>query len=157
MEATNLQVPSDNLTEPVNSASSRLDNFKTAAQRQKEAVAKTKNSTKTAINASQGAREKVQEVLNKLKELLSEIDNLETLDAEKLAELEGRLDNEKHTVRQVDREIQSLETEHQKIKLRIEEYTVDLERLRKERELVEKNFESLPKVCPIKSKPGEEG
>ena len=156
-DANNLEIPTDNLTAPAQAARGRLDGFNATAKRQKEAIARAKNGAAMALNASQSARQKVEEVLRKLEELLSELDKLKLIDEATITDLENQLDNETFMLMVVDREIQDLETEHERIQARIKQYTLDLERLKKERLLVKKNFDSLPKKCPKLSNPTEGG
>ena len=62
--------------------------------------------------------------------------------------IENQLQNETDLVRQLDREVSTVEKQSELVKNKIIEYTIDLNKLIKQKELLQENYENLPKVCP---------
>lgn len=155
-EAEELRIPEDNVTAPVSEAANQLTDYKTTAEAQGQSIADALNKTKEAGEAAKKAREKIKDVMDKLLALLNEIDGVGTVNMSRLAHLEGQLVNETDTVRELDREVLAVEQQSELIKESIVEYTIDLEKYRKEKKLLEVMYEKLPKVCPRKIPPPEE-
>ena len=147
-EAEKLQLPEDNVTEPVTEAAQQLDGYKNTAEQQKQDISAALKNAKTAGTAATKARDKIEDVLEKLRAILAEIDNVGAVNDSRLEELENQLINETDTVRQLDREVQEVERRSKVIRNTITEYTVDLDKLRAEKEMLEKVYEQMPKVCP---------
>lgn len=147
-EAEELTIPEDNVTEPVSEAVSQLSDYKTTAEAQGQSIEDALNKTKEAGDAATEARDKIQDVLEKLQALLAEIDGLGNVNMSRLNNLEEQLQNDTDTVRQLDREVLAVEQQSEVIKESIKKYTIDLDKYRAEKKLLQEMYEKLPKVCP---------
>lgn len=147
-EALELEIPQDNVTEPVSKANDKLTEYKKSAKEQTQSIASALNSTKVAGSAAKKARDKIKEVLDKLLALLKEIDNVGTVNTTRLDELENQLFNRTKTINEVDEEVGSVEKTRVVIREKIKEYTIDLEKLRAAKNVLEERYSQLPKVCP---------
>lgn len=147
-EAEELQIPEDNVTAPVSQANDKLTGYKNNAKEQSDSIANALNKTKTAGVAANKARDKIKEVRDKLLALLKEIEGLGTVNSTRLDNLENKLINETDSVREVDREVMKVEKQNIVIKEKITLYTINLEKLRAEKEILEERYKKLPKVCP---------
>jgi len=156
-EAEELEIPEDNVTLPVSQANEKLTGYKQEAKDQAEDIASALNKTKTAGVAATKARDKIQEVLEKLVDLLKGIDDLGIVNGSKLDHLEEQLLNETDKDRQLDREIIGVEKQSEIIKNTIILYTINLEKLRATKEVLEERYKKLPKVCPRETPGIEQG
>ncbi|EDO36523.1 predicted protein, partial [Nematostella vectensis] len=147
IEAQNLTLPTDTVSTPAKRAADKLQELKDRVGRERDAIAAAKEKSTNATAASKRARDKIDEVLRKLNELLKEIDNLDMVDMNKLDELEKKLDNEIESERKVDGALANVEDTHRIIRERITEYTVDLERLKKQMAQVQNVINSMPDTC----------
>ena len=154
-EAEELTIPEDNITEPVSEAASQLSDYKTTAEAQGQSIEDALNKTKEAGEAATEARDKIQDVLERLQELLAEIDGLDNVNMSRLNNLEEQLQNDTQAVRQLDREVQAVELQSKVIKESIKKYTIDLDKYRAEKKLLQEMYEKLPKVCPRVTPPPE--
>lgn len=91
---------------------------------------------------------KIKEVRDRLSALLDEIEGLDSVNMTRMNRIENQLQNETDLVRQLDREVSTVEKQSELVKNKIIEYTIDLTKLIKQKELLQKNYENLPKVCP---------
>lgn len=155
-EAEQLAIPEDNLTAPVSEAASQLSEYKTIAEEQGQSIEDALNKTKEAGEAAKEARDKIQSVLEKLQALLAEIEGLGTVNISRLNNLEGQLQNDTETVRQLDREVLAVEQQSEVIQESIKKYTIDLGKYRAEKKLLQEMYEKLPKVCPRVTPPPED-
>ena len=145
-EAEELQIPEDNVTEPVAEANDKLTGYKEDAEEERESIAKALNKTKTAGAAAKRAREKIKEVLDKLLALLKEVKGVGTVNISRLDQLDNQLNNV--SLRELDREVMGVEETSLVITEKIRLFTIDLKRLRAEKARLQGRYEKLPKVCP---------
>jgi len=147
-EAEELTIPEDNVTEPVLEAASQLSGYKITAEAQEHSIEVALNKTKEAGEAAKEARDKIEDVLRKLQALLLEINGLDSVNMSRLNDLEEQLENEKGTERQLDREVEAVELQSRDINETIQRYTIDMNKYRAEKTLLQEMYEKLPKVCP---------
>ena len=147
-EAEELTIPEDNVTEPVLEATSQLSDYKIVAEVQGQSIEVALNKTKEAGEAAKEARNKIQDVLEKLKALLADIDGLDNVNMSRLNNLEEQLQNDTETERQLDREVLAVEQQRQFINESITRYTIDMNKYRAEKKLLQEMYEKLPKICP---------
>ena len=145
-EAEELQIPEDNVTETVTEANDKLTGYKEDAEEERENIAKALNKTETASAAAKRAREKIKEVLDKLLALWKEIEGVGTVNISRLEQLDNQLNNV--SLRALDREVMGVENTSVVIKEKIRLFTVDLQRLRAEKQRLQERYIKLPKVCP---------
>lgn len=154
-EAEGLKIPEDNVTAPVSEAASQLSDYKSVAEGQRQSVEDALNKTKKAGEAAEEARKKIADVLAKLQALLGEIDGLGTVNMSRLNNIEKQLQNESDTVRELDREVLAVEKQRRVIKESIRKYTTDVELYQAEKELLQRMYDKLPKVCARVTPPPE--
>ena len=133
-----------------------MSDYKTTAEAQGQSIEDALNKTKEAGEAATEARDKIQDVLEKLQALLAEIDGLDNVNMSRLNNLEEQLQNDRETVRQIDREVLAVELQREAIKESIKKYTIDLGKYRAEKKLLQDMYEKLPKVCPRVTPPPED-
>jgi chromosome segregation ATPase len=147
MEAENLILPRDTVSEPAKKAAAKILTLKDKVTKDKTAIDTAKGEAVNATASAKRARAKIDEVLKKLLELLREIDTLDMVDTSKLNDLEKRLDKEIAGARAVDGSLNNVVETHRIIRDRIKEYTVDIERLKREMKKLEDVIDILPNVC----------
>ena len=133
-----------------------MSDYKTTAEAQGQSIEDALNKTKEAGEAATEARDKIQDVLEKWQALLAEIDGLDNVNMSRLNNLEEQLQNDRETVRQIDREVLAVELQREAIKESIKKYTIDLGKYRAEKKLLQEMYEKLPKVCPRVTPPPED-
>lgn len=148
-EAEELQIPEDNVTEPVSKANDKLRGYKEDAAGQKESIAKALKRTKTAAAAAKRARDKIKDVLEKLLVLLKEVQGLETVNASRINQLYEQFHND--TDDDVSRVVETSVIIRKKIRM----FTINLKKLRAEKDVLQGRYEKLPTVCPRETPPPE--
>ena len=146
-KAENLTLPRDTVSEPAMKAADKVIVLKDQAKKDKIAIDTAKGKAMNATDVAKKARTKIEEVLRKLLELLKEIDNLDSVNVTKLTELEGKLKDEINGARAIDVSLNGLQETQTIIRERIKEYTVDLDRLKKEMAKVDSVLAAMPRIC----------
>lgn len=154
-EAEELQIPEDNVTEPVSKANDKLRGYKEDAAGQKESIAKALKRTKTAAAAAKRARDKIKEVLEKLLVLLKEVQGLETVNASRINQLHEQFRNASDDLTAVEGKVIGVEKTSFIIREKIRVFTINLKKLRAEKEVLQGRYEKLPTVCPRETPPPE--
>lgn len=146
-EAEKLNLPRDTVSEPAKKAAAKVSTLKDKATKDKVEIGAAKDKAVSASASAKRARVKIDEVLKKLLEILKEIDGLDTVDTNKLNKLDKRLDEEITGARAVDGMLNNVTETHRIIRNRIREYTLDIERLKKEMSKLQRILDIMPSVC----------
>ena len=137
------------MTEPVAQASGNLSYYRVKADEMKNASNAANKTVHLATRQAKQAFEKVNEVIKKLFDLLEQIENLKTINESEITELENAI--KKFTIFNSSREMDDfkavIETE-KVIKRSIVNYTLDLERLKREIAWAKSVYQNLPQICP---------
>lgn len=136
-------------------ANDKLRGYKEDAAGQKESIAKALKRTKTAAAAAKRARDKIKDVLEKLLVLLKEVQGLETVNASRISQLAEQFHNDTDHLTALESEVIGVENTSVIIRKNIEWYTINLKKLRAEKDVLQGRYEKLPTVCPRETPPPE--
>lgn len=146
-EAEELDIPEDNVTEPVMKAGNKLKEYAEVADNERDNIATALKRTKTAGAASKRARDKIDEVRQKLLALLKEIDEFGVVNNTRVNQLDNLVNKQTSTLKDIERDIKNVEQTRTVVDQKITSLTLDLTKLKAAKKALEENYEKLPKVC----------
>lgn len=146
-EAEELDIPEDNVTEPVMKAGNKLKEYAEVADNERDNIATALKRTKTAGAASKRARDKIDEVRQKLLALLKEIDEFGVVNNSRVNQLDNLVNKQTSTLKDIERDVKNVEQTRTVVDQKITSLTLDLTKLKAAKEALEENYEKLPKVC----------
>ena len=146
-EAEELDIPEDNVTEPVMKAGNKLKEYAEVADNERDNIATALKRTKTAGAASKRARDKIDEVRQKLLALLKEIDEFGVVNNTRVNQLDNLVNNQTSTLKDIERDVKNVEQTRTVVDQKIISLTLDLTKLKAAKKALEENYEKLPKVC----------
>ena len=154
-EAEELDIPEDNVTEPVMKAGNKLQKYAEIADNEKDNIATALKRTKTAGAASKRARDKIDEVRQKLLALLKEIDEFGVVNNTRVNQMDNLLNSHTRALNDIERDVKNVEKTRTVVNEKIISLTLDLTKLKAAKKALEENYEKLPKVCPRVTPPPE--
>lgn len=154
-EAEELDIPEDNVTEPVMKAGNKLKKYAEIADNEKDNIATALKRTKTAGAASKRARDKIDEVRQKLLALLKEIDEFGVVNNTRVNQMDNLLNSHTSALNDIERDVKNVEKTRTVVNEKIISLTLDLTKLKAAKKALEENYEKLPKVCPRVTPPPE--
>ena len=146
-EAEELDIPEDNVTEPVMKAGNKLKEYAEVADNERDNIATALKRTKTAGAASKRARDKIDEVRQKLLALLKEIDEFGVVNNTRVNQLDNLVNKQTSTLKDIERDVKNVEQTRTVVDQKITSLTLDLTKLKAAKKALEENYEKLPKVC----------
>lgn len=146
-EAEELDIPEDNVTEPVMKAGNKLKEYAEVADNERDNIATALKRTKTAGAASKRARDKIDEVRQKLLALLKEIDEFGVVNNTRVNRMDNLVNNLTSTLNVIERDVKNVEQTRTVVDQKITSLTLDLTKLKAAKKALEENYEKLPKVC----------
>ena len=146
-EAEELDIPEDNVTEPVMKAGNNLKEYAEVADNERDNIATALKRTKTAGAASKRARDKIDEVRQKLLALLKEIDEFGVVNNSRVNQLDNLVNKQTSTLKDIERDVKNVEQTRTVVDQKITSLTLDLTKLKAAKKALEENYEKLPKVC----------
>lgn len=146
-EAEELDIPEDNVTEPVMKAGNKLKEYAETADNDRDNIATALKRTKTAGAASKRARDKIDEVRKKLLALLKEIDEFGVVNNTRVNQLNNSVNKQTSTLTDIERDVKNVEQTRTVVNQKITSLTLDLTKLKAAKKALEENYEKLPKVC----------
>ena len=146
-EAEELDIPEDNVTEPVMKAGNKLKEYAEVADNERDNIATALKRTKTAGAASKRARDKIDEVRQKLLALLKEIDEFGVVNNTRVNQLDNSVNKQTSTLKDIERDVKNVEQTRTVVDRKITSLTLDLTKLKAAKKALEENYEKLPKVC----------
>lgn len=155
-EAEELDIPEDNVTEPVMKAGNKLKEYAEVADNERDNIATALKRTKTAGAASKRARDKIDEVRQKLLALLKEIDEFGVVNNTRVNRMDNLVNNLTSTLNDIERDVKNVEQTRTVVDQKITSLTLDLTKLKAAKKALEENYEKLPKVCPRQTPPPEQ-
>ena len=146
-EAEELDIPKDNITEPVMKAGNKLKEYAEVADNERDNIANALKRTKTAGAASKRARDKIDEVRQKLLALLKEIDEFGVVNNTRVNQMDNLVNKQTSTLNDIERDVKNVEQTRTVVDQKITSLTLDLTKLKAAKKALEENYEKLPKVC----------
>ena len=152
-EAEELDIPEDNVTEPVMKAGIKLKEYAEVADNERDNIATALKRTKTDGAASKRARDKIDEVRQKLLALLKEIDEFGVVNDTRVNQLDNLVNKQTSTLKDIERDVKNVEQTRTVVDQKITSLTLDLTKLKAAKEALEeklwKNFlKFVPRQTP---------
>ena len=129
-EAEELDIPEDNVTEPVMKAGNKLKEYAEVADNERDNIATALKRTKTAGAASKRARDKIDEVRQKLLALLKEIDEFGVVNNSRVNQLDNLVNKQTSTLIDIERDVKNVEQTRTVVDQKITSLTLDLTKLK---------------------------